>query len=81
MSKEELIAKAKTSRVDFNGTVAIKGVWNGFYWTDYFVHYADKDGFHACPYGEEEYIDSYMPFPLDDIDDDIYEPLINDIIK
>ena len=81
MSKEELIEKAKAGRVDFNGTVAIDGVWNGESFDVYFVMYADKDGFHACPEDEEDYIDDYEPFYFDEIEDEVYDQLISDIIK
>ena len=83
MSKEELIAKAKAGRVDFNGNVIVNGNW----WPeemDYepmFVHYADKDGIHACEEGEEKYLDCIAPFDFDEIEDEIYTQLINDIIN
>jgi hypothetical protein len=81
MSKEELIAKAKTSRVDFNGNVPMDGNWNGESYDGYYAQYADKDGVHACPCGQEEYVNDFEPYGFDEINESTYTCLINDIIK
>ena len=82
MSKEELIAKAKNGRVEFGGNVEVSATWDGNDWCPYYAQYADKDGIHACPYGQEIYIESFEPLDFDEIyDGTTYDKLISDIVE
>lgn len=82
MSKEELIEKAKAGRVVFNGNVQVSSVWDENGWLLYYAQYADKLGIHACPDGQENYIEDFEPLDFDEIYDGItYDLLINDIIE
>ena len=82
MVKEELIEKAKAGRVDFGGNVEVCGIWNGYGWSPCYAQYADKNGIHACPVGQEEYIDDFEPYDFDEIyGGSTYSALVNDIIE
>lgn len=83
MSKEELIAKAKNGRVEFGGNVLVDlcGNWNGESYEEYYAQYADKDGLHACPYGQEEYVNDFEPYGFDEIKDNTYDKLISNIVE
>lgn len=80
MSKEELIAKAKAGRVDFNGNVEVSCTWDGEDWVSYYAQYADENGIHACPNGSEEYIDNFEPIDFDEVGDEKCNELIADIL-
>ena len=82
MSKEEFIEKAKAGRVDFNGNVQVSANWDGYDWQPYYAQYADKLGIHACPDGQEDYIEDFEPLDFDEIyGGTTYDQLINDIIE
>ena len=82
MSKEELIEKAKAGRVEFNGNVIVNGNWTEeMNYEPMFVHYADKEGIHACKEDDEDYLDCIAPFDFDEIDDETYTKLVKDIIS
>lgn len=80
MCKEELIEKAKNERVEFGGNVAIDGNWAGDGFEPTYAHYADKDGIHACKEGDEDYLDCIAPFDFDEVDDETYQNLCDDVI-
>ena len=80
MSKEELIEKANAGRVEFVGRVETSKIWTGMDYLPYYAQYADKDGIHDCPAGEEYCIDAYDPIPFDEVEDEVFEKLANDII-
>ena len=80
MSKEELIEKAKAGRVEFGGNVAIDGNWTGDGFEPTYAHYADKDGIHAWGENEDLYGVEFEPFGFDEVKDEVFEKLANDII-
>ena len=81
MTTTELVQTAREKRVNFGGNVAINGNWNGKRYERMYVHYADKEGLHACKRGKEEYLDYIAPFGFDEVSDKELEKLINDIIE
>lgn len=80
MSKKELIAKAKAGKVEFLGNVEVSQIWIGWDHLHYYAQYADKNGIHACPNGEEHFIDDYEPLGFDELPDKVYEELISDML-
>ena len=80
MNKEEFIAKAKAGRIDFIGKVEVEQLWDGFEYLPYYAAYADKDGIHAYPPCFEDFSDDVEPIGFDEIEDDVFEELINDIL-
>lgn len=82
MSKEELIAKAKNGRVEFGGNVEVNATWDGNGWCPCYAQYADKWGIHACPSGQENYIEDFEPCDFDEVyGADTYDKLISDIVE
>jgi hypothetical protein len=81
MSKQELIEKAMNGRVEFIGNVEVTQIWTGYDYLPYYAQYADKEGIHACPKGEEYSIDAYEPTPFDEVEDNAYELLAKDVIN
>lgn len=80
MCKEELIEKAKASRVEFGGNVEVSQIWDGFEYLPYYAAYADKNGIHAYPPCFEDFSDDVEPIPFDEVEDEVFEKLANDII-
>jgi hypothetical protein len=80
MSKDEFIAKAKVRRIDFGGNVEVDQLWDGFEYLPYYAAYADKEGIHAYPPCFEDFSDDVEPIGFDEIEDEVYDKLINDII-
>ena len=77
-SKQEFIDAAMKGRVEFfGGSVICDTFWNGFEDIPLCAVYADKDGIHACPDGDEQYIDDFDPIPFDEIGWDVYSRIIN----
>ena len=81
MSKEELIEKAKAGRVEFCSNVKVSSIWDGFEDLPYYAAYADKEGIHAYPPCFEDFSDDVAPIGFDEIEDEVYDQLINDIIN
>lgn len=82
MNKEELVEKAKNGRVDFNGNVEVSQIWDGNRWEPYYAQYADKYGIHACPEGQENYIDDFEPYGFEEVYlAGVFEKLIGDIVE
>lgn len=80
MDKDRLIESAKSGVVEFNGNVPVNGnCTNEMNFEPMFVHFADKDGIHACKKGDEDYLESIAPFPFDAISDEDYKKLSADI--
>ena len=80
MCKEELIEKAKVSRVEFGSNVEVSQIWDGFEYLPYYAAYADKNGIHAYPPCFEDFSDDVEPIPFDEVEDEVFEKLANDII-
>jgi hypothetical protein len=80
MSKEELIAKAQNEQVNFWGNVEVSKIWTGEDYLPYYAMYATKDGIHACQEGCEEFINDFDPIDFDEIADETYDLLCEDII-
>ena len=81
MSKEELIAKAQNGQVNFLGNVEASKIWTGEDYLPYYAMYATKNGIHCCPEDNEVLIADYEPIPFEEIEDEVWDKLINDIIN
>lgn len=81
MTTTELVQTASEKRVNFGGNVFIRGNWNGKRYDRMYVHYADKEGLHACKRGNEEFLDCIAPFEFDEVSENVLEKLINDIVE
>lgn len=81
--KEEAFKKLiadNGGRIEFGGEVCVSSVWDGCEQVAYLAQYADENGVHACPEGSELEIDCFDPVAFEDIDDETFDDLVEDII-